>query len=485
MEQQNRRSGIRSILRRPQVIALLILLAIVGIVLYNVLQRTPPTSITASGIIEATQVTLASKVLARVVGVFADEGSLVNKGELIVRLQDTDFRAQVSQAQSALAAAQARLREALNGARPEDIEQARAQVNQAQSAVTGAQQQLALAQRNVTSVSDLQANLEAAQTNYNTAVANYQRAQEALQVVVQGARPEQIQAAQAAVQQAQAVYSQSVTDFHRNEQLFQKGAISASQLDASRTAMSTAQAELAAAKARLADLQAGATPAEIREAKAAVEQARAQMTGAERQLNVARQAYEQRLSPRQQLEAARTQYQTSQAQLTAAQAHLQELLAGTRPEEIQAAQAQADQARAAVTQVQTLLANTRVYSPINGAVITRAVEPGDMATIGSTLMVLADLTSVDLIVYIEEPVYGRIKLGQTADVTVNSYPNTVFTGHVTKIAQQAEFTPKEIQTPEQRAKLVFAVKVTISNPQGKLKPGMPADAVMKLQPVSG
>ena len=125
-----------------------------------------------------------------------------------------------------------------------------------------------------------------------------------------------------------------------------------------------------------------------------------------------------------------------------------------------------------------------MQSPIDGTVLTQAVEPGELATVGSTLIVLADLREIELEVYVEEPIYGRIRLGQPASVTVDSYPNQVFRGRVTEIAEEAEFTPKEIQTKEQRAKLVFAVKITVPNPAGKLKPGMPADAVLRFSPPS-
>jgi len=105
-----------------------------------------------------------------------------------------------------------------------------------------------------------------------------------------------------------------------------------------------------------------------------------------------------------------------------------------------------------------------------------------LATVGSALMEVADLDTVWLRVYVEEPVYGRIKLGDSATVTVDSYPGKTFTGRITEINQDAEFTPKEIQTAEQRAKLVFGIKITLSNPEGKLKPGMPADATLRLAP---
>ena len=475
---------VRIIRERPRVAAAIILLAIVLVCLLMILPHVPVTSLTASGIVEATEVTVASKVLARVTGVYAEEGDGIKAGQLLVRLQDTDFAAQVRQAKSALAAAQARLLEALNGPRPEQIDQGRAAVSQAQAAVAGARKQLAIAEQNYADTRQLEAALESTQTQYTTSAAAYQRASEALEVVKQGARAEQIQAARAAVEQAQAVSDQADSDLARAQKLYQKGAIAASQLDAAKTASESAQAQVKQAKARLADLKAGATPAEIREAEAAAAQAKAQMNGTAKSLRIAREAYYERLTEKSQLTTAHTQYETTQSQLQGAQAALRELLAGTRVEQIQAARAQANQANAAVAQAQTFLDSTTVASPVDGAVITRAVEPGDLATIGSTLMVLADLTRVKLKVYVEEPVYGRIKLGQDADVSVDSYPNRVFKGRVTEIAQEAEFTPKEIQTPEQRAKLVFAVKIMIPNPDGKLKPGMPADAVVNLQPVA-
>ena len=483
MEEQPGR-GLASFIRRRRLIIVIAIVLIIAlaIILVNLYRRRPPTSIQVSGIIEATQVTLASKVNAGVMRVTVDEGDQVTRGQLLVKLKDAEFRDQVRQAQAALAAAQAMYKEALAGPRPQDIQQARAQVEQADAVVAGARRTLAIAEQNYADVTELKARLDAAQTNYNTSVAAYKRAQEALALIRQGARSEQIQAAQAAVNQAQAQYNQSQTDYTRAQQLYDRGAIPASQLDAARTAVETARARLDQAKAQLADLQAGARPEEIRQAEQTVAQTQAAMEGAQQALANARQQYQDRLQERQQLTTARTQYQTAQAQLAAAQAQLNKLLAGTRPEQIEQAKAGVEQAEAAVAQAETQLENTTIQSPIDGTVITRAVEPGDLATLGSTLLVLADLSKVKLKVYVEEP-YMRIRLDQPADVTVDYYPNEVFTGRVTEIAQQAEFTPKEIQTREQRAKLVFAVTITLPNPEGKLKPGMPADAVLALMPL--
>jgi HlyD family secretion protein len=417
---------------RLAIAIVVVLLIILAVILINIYRHRPPTSIQVSGIIEATQVTLSSQVNARVLRVNVDEGDSVRKGELLVSLKDTIFQDQVRQAEAALASAQAMYKEALAGPRPQDIQQAQAMVEQSQVAVAGAHRQVALAEQALAESSELQARLQTAETNYRTS--------------------------QAALDQAEARAGQASEDYRRAQELFQRGAIPANQLDAARAAAESASAQ--------------------------VEQAKSAVQGAERSLQIARSAYSERTGERQQLTTAQTQYETSQAQLAAAQAKLNELRAGTRPEQIQQARAQVNQAQAAVAQAESQLAHTRVESPTDATVITRAVEPGDLGTVGSTLLVLAELRIVKLKVYVEEPYYGRIRLDQSADVTVDSYPNEVFRGRVSEIADQAEFTPKEIQTKEQRAKLVFAVTILLSNPNDKLKPGMPADAVLKLMPVS-
>ena len=469
-------------MRRRPVIAAAILLVVGLLILISILRGRPQKYISLSGIIEATEITLSSKVTARVTSVHVSEGDEVTKGQVLVRLRDVEFREQVRQAEAALEAAQARLKDALAGARSEEIRQARAQVEQAEAAVAGARRSLSIAEEAFLESRELRARLAAAESNYRASVAANQRVQEALKLVRQGARTEQVEQARAAVRQAEARDTQAREDMRRARELFRRGAIPANQLDAAEAAAESARAQLDQAKARLSELEAGARPEEVREAEATAEQAEAVMSGAKRALEIAREQYQERLQERQQLTTARTQYETALAQRRAAEARLEELLAGARPEQIEQLRAQVRQADAVLEQARTQLENITAESPINGTVLTRAVEPGELATIGSTLVVLADLRSVELQVYVEEPVYGRIRLGQPATVTVDSYPNQVFRGRVTEIAEEAEFTPKEIQTKEQRAKLVFGVKITVPNPEGKLKPGMPADAVLRLRP---
>jgi multidrug efflux pump subunit AcrA (membrane-fusion protein) len=117
----------------------------------------------------------------------------------------------------------------------------------------------------------------------------------------------------------------------------------------------------------------------------------------------------------------------------------------------------------------------QIRSPIEGVVLERSVEPGELTSPGSTLLTVGDLYQLTLTVYVPEDRYGRISLGQVYSVTVDSFPNAVFPGKVTHIADQAEFTPRNVETVEGRKNTVFAIRLTLDNPNLALKPGMPAD----------
>ena len=125
------------------------------------------------------------------------------------------------------------------------------------------------------------------------------------------------------------------------------------------------------------------------------------------------------------------------------------------------------------------LRDTRITSPLDGTVLTRAVEPGELVQPGTPLYSILNLDKLYMKVYVPEPDVGKLKLGQNARVYVDAYPEQPFDATVTKIAQEAEFTPKNVQTREERVKQVFGVELSIDNPDGKLKPGMPGDAVLR------
>jgi len=120
--------------------------------------------------------------------------------------------------------------------------------------------------------------------------------------------------------------------------------------------------------------------------------------------------------------------------------------------------------------------NERITSPINGTVLERLVEPSEMAAPGSTVLVIAPTDELYLKIFVPENRYGQITLGQTLPVTVDSFPGQAFNGRVSVISDKAEFTPRNVQTAEERSKLVYRIKVTADNRGGVLKPGMPVEA---------
>ena len=117
----------------------------------------------------------------------------------------------------------------------------------------------------------------------------------------------------------------------------------------------------------------------------------------------------------------------------------------------------------------------KIRSPINGVVLDRLIEPGELTNPGTTLMTVADLNDLTLTVYIPEDRYGKIYLGQTYPLTVDSFPGVVFNGTVSHISDQAEFTPRNVQTVEGRLNTVFAIRLSLTNATQDLKPGMWAD----------
>jgi HlyD family secretion protein len=138
--------------------------------------------------------------------------------------------------------------------------------------------------------------------------------------------------------------------------------------------------------------------------------------------------------------------------------------------------AQVVQAEAVLQLAETQLAYTRVIAPVSGTVIRRDVELGETVLPGSALMTLADLSTMEVKVYIPGPMLGRIRIGQRVELVTDSYPDRRLRGSVATIADEAEFTPKNVQTRDERVRLVYRVKVRVPNPDGILKTGMPVDA---------
>jgi len=166
-------------------------------------------------------------------------------------------------------------------------------------------------------------------------------------------------------------------------------------------------------------------------------------------------------------------------------AQLDQLREGFRTEEIEGARAELQRAAADLDLAELDLARCQLFAPAAGRVLSKSREPGEMVQPGTPIVTLGDLSRPWVNVYVGERDLGKVRLGMAAQVTVDSFPNHPFAGKVTFISDRAEFTPKNIQTPDERVKLVYRVKVEVETRDEALKPGMPADTMLPLeQPVA-
>jgi HlyD family secretion protein len=231
-----------------------------------------------------------------------------------------------------------------------------------------------------------------------------------------------------------------------------------------------------AARAQLNLLRNGARKEDISQAEEAVKQAQVNYGLAEKDKQRMENLFQANSVSQNQYDNAMAKFELTQAQLKSAKDNLAKLKNFARPEEIQQAEANLDRQNAAVRLLKKSINDSYVQSPINGVIVDKFFEKGETVTQMSSLFKVSDLRTVDLIIYVSEEELGKVKLGQTADVSVDAFPDKSYTGKVIYISPEAEFTPKNIQTKDERTKLVFAVKIKIDNPKYELKPGMPADA---------
>jgi HlyD family secretion protein len=377
-------------------------------------------TIVASGFIEGTEVTIASESSGRIAEMLVDRGDTVQKGDVLVHLDDAVLQSQRLEAEAGLSAARANLARVKAGARPEAIATAQAALAQAETERDGAAQAVVLAQEVISNPLSLNTEIDAARTQVRLAEQGVEMAKANL----------------AETELWHGLYIGAGGDVERSSNL---------QLQAAQAALAQAQAEL---------------------------------VGAQRYLGALLDIRADPLELEAQLHAAEMQADLTEAQAAAAQAALDELLAGPTDEEIAIAQAQVRQAEAAVHLVDVQIAQLTLTAPMDGVVTSRSAQVGETATAGAPLLTIANLDEVRLVIYIPENRIGQIGVRQEVQVQVDSFPAQVFVGHVASIAGKAEFTPRNVQTQEERVNLVFAVKVSISNPDQQLKLGMPADATI-------
>jgi len=240
-----------------------------------------------------------------------------------------------------------------------------------------------------------------------------------------------------------------------------------------------AQAGVRLAEAQLALLVKGARAEDIKQAEAALAQAEAAFKPAEDDARRMRELVRTGSVTPKQAEDAEARLAVATAQRAAAAEALAKVRRLARPEEIRAAEARLAQAQAAADLLAKTIADCTVTAPIAGVVTHKAFERGELVAPGSTVVTLSELDDVHVMIYLTEKEIGRVRLGDSADVTIDAFPGRAFPGRITYISPEAEFTPKNVQTKEDRVKLVFGVKVEIENKDGLLKPGLPADAAIR------
>lgn len=266
------------------------------------------------------------------------------------------------------------------------------------------------------------------------------QAEARLEELVTGSRPQEIQQARQAVVDATAQNEQARLDWDRAQTLFKNDDISRSQYDAYRTRFESTTAGLKQAQERLALVEEGPRKEEIEAARAQVAQAKAAV----------------QMSEANRLELRR------------------------REQDLDVRRSEVERARAQVGITDAQLADTTVKSPIDGVVLVKAAELGEVLAAGTTVVSIGDIDHPWMRAYINERDLGRVRLGMKARVTSDSYPGKVYQGRVSFISPEAEFTPKQIQTAEERVKLVYRIKIDVENPNRELKSNMPVEAELVL-----
>jgi multidrug resistance efflux pump len=406
-------------------------------------------AITASGMISADEVNISAEIGGKVEQVFVQEGGQVEAGDLLFEVEDTILLAQQEQALAA-------------------VELAQASVEAAQAQLTGAQIQYEIALQG-SRLQDYQGRLSAWQTPQSGEIDT---------PVWYFDKDERIAALEAEIQLAEQDYQVRLANLEdvladaTNEDFIEV-----------EVRLANAQATFNIALQTLEQAAAGGDDME--------DAAQQSHDAALSELDAAQTNYDRLLttSVAEEVLEARAQAAVAKARLQNAQDGLALLLSGEDSLQVQAATAAVTMAETALTQAEANLLQaqaalnliaiqidkTQVTAPVSGVILTLSVDAGELVGAGVVTMTIAQLETVELTVYIPEDVYGRISLGDEALVNVDSFPDKTYTAFVTYISGEAEFTPRNVQTAEGRTSTVYAVRLTLDNPQLELKPGMPAD----------
>ena len=391
-----------------------------------------PAPLTVSGFVEAEEVAVSAELGGRITRLPVEEGQLVSHGQILAEIDRSVAEAELGVAQAKVKAAEAALAWIKAGPRPEVVAQAQAAVG------------LAEAYRDQA----------------------YQASLDAKMLVD---RPQALDLQITQVQSEIAVAEAKLK------------AATASK-DAIEIAKDKAEDDLEYLRKKWSDRAWGGNPLlnQWWLGWVGVNAADASYQGALKLLNDLQAEKKRPVAQIQQMHSAQAAYQASLAQVTQAQARLDDLRAGATTEQIKTAEAQVQVTQAQVSAAKTKISKLTITAPITGVVLERTVYTDELAATGATLVTLADLDKVSLVVYVPEARLNAVSVGQKVSVQVDSFPNRSFPGEIVYIANEADYIPDRVQSAEDRVALVYAVKISLANPEHLLKPGMPAD--MPLEP---
>lgn len=453
------------ILRAILVILIIAALAVVGYWYFtNRPVTTTNSALTGSGTVETNDVIISPEVTGRIVDVSVNEGDNVEAGDTLFKLDDSLLNAQRAQAQANLALAQA------------GLDAANAAVSAAQAAVTTAQAQYNLALANARQQSQPTRNaawkqiepsefdqpgwyfthteeISATQKEVNTASEALATAKTNLDGMLSSGSYASLTSVESRLAQARVAFlnAKSVRDRAnaQNDRDLR---------DAAQQAYDAANSELEAAQKAYDELLTTQQAKDILDA-------RARLAAAQARYDDALDRYNALLTGEDSLavKVAADTVAQAQANFTATQSQVTQ------------AQKAVEQAQAALGLIDVQYEKLVIAAPSDGVVLARNIDPGEVVLAGATALTIGELNKITITVYLPENRYGEVKLGDKASVSVDSFPSQVFFATVTRIADQAEFTPRNVQTVEGRQTTVYAVELSMDNQAGLLKPGMPAD----------
>lgn len=439
--------------------------------------------IIASGVIEADEISIAPEINGKIAEVYIQEGSSVKAGDLLFTLEDDLLLKQKEQVQAVYESTLAQRKGARAG-----VQIAHAALEAAKSTLSAAEiqydQVLAISQtiyetnrvddwnQNTASQVDIpswyfqqEELISAAETEVTNAWDFYNTELITLQIKVTEIDSQDFSEAETRLAEAQAAFE--VADLLNDQPIGYEGREYLE--DFVETIYEKAETELEAAQKVYNQILADPEYKEVLEARARVSVAKERYDLAQSSLN---NLFQGEYS----LEVQAAEALVAQAEAGLLQTKAQIILAETN---LQSSAIAVQQALASLELIELQLEKLQVRSPFSGVILTSIIKPGEIIPAGLTVISIGDLTELSVTVYLAEDKYGKINFGDIAKLTVDSYPEEVFEAVVVRIADQAEYTPRNVQTQEERQNTVYAIKLSVKNPDGKLKPGMPADVAFQ------